>query len=101
MEARRPGDPVALRLHADHLGVGVLGNLPHQVLAVAGGHPVLGLDLFLGVDTRLETGLQLLQFGLCEFSFHARYSVSSQVRYTRSMTRAIPCPTPIHMVHRA
>ena len=29
LQRRRPADPAALRLHADHFGVGVLGNLPN------------------------------------------------------------------------
>jgi len=53
-QGRRPGDPVALRLHADDLGMGVLGNLPHERLAVIGRHPVLRLDLALGRDTGIE-----------------------------------------------
>ena len=46
--ARR--DPVSLRLHPDDLGMGVLGDLADQGVAVALGHPVRGLDLLLGVD---------------------------------------------------
>ena len=54
----RARDPVALRQHADDLGMGVLRDLPDQRLAVGLGHPVLGLDLLLGVDPRLEARLQ-------------------------------------------
>jgi hypothetical protein len=53
-EARRPGDPVAFGLHADDLGVGVLGDLADQGLAVGLGHPVAGLDPSVGLDQRLE-----------------------------------------------
>ncbi|MCY1302744.1 hypothetical protein D9M70_524210 [compost metagenome] len=44
-EAWRAGDPVAFGQHADDFGVGVLGNLPDQGLAVGIWHPVLGFDL--------------------------------------------------------
>jgi hypothetical protein len=43
-QARGAGDPVALGLHADDLGVGVLRDLADQRLAVGRGHPVAGLD---------------------------------------------------------
>jgi hypothetical protein len=42
MQGRRPGDPVALRLHPDDLGVGVLGDLADQRLAVASGIQSVG-----------------------------------------------------------
>ena len=54
LQRRRPGQPVALRLHADDLGVRVLRNLPDQRAAVRLGHPVLGLNLLFGIDARLE-----------------------------------------------
>ncbi|MNT56195.1 hypothetical protein D3C72_1934780 [compost metagenome] len=44
-ERWRAGDPVAFGQHADDFGVGVLGNLPDQGLAVGIWHPVLGFDL--------------------------------------------------------
>ena len=56
-QRRGPGDPVALGLHADDLGVGVLRDLADQRLAVAVGHPVARLDALVGVDQRLEFGL--------------------------------------------
>ena len=43
-QAGGAADPVALGLHADDLGVGVLGDLPDQRLAVGLGHVVAGLD---------------------------------------------------------
>ena len=43
-QARRPGDPVALGLHPDDLGVRVLGDLAHQGPAVGLRHLVAGLD---------------------------------------------------------
>jgi len=48
------GDPVALGLHADDLGVCVLGDLADQRLAVSLGHPVARLDPLVGVDQLLE-----------------------------------------------
>ncbi len=54
LQRRGPGDPVALGLHADDLGVGVLCDLADEVLPVALGHPIGGLDLLLGVDDRLK-----------------------------------------------
>ncbi len=50
----RAGNPVALGQLPDHLGMGVLADLPDQVLAIAFGHPVLGLDLLAGVDAGLK-----------------------------------------------
>ena len=58
LERGRAGDPVALRLHADHLRVRVLGNLPDQVFAIRLRHPVLGLDLSLLVHPLLEGRFQ-------------------------------------------
>ena len=55
----RTGDPVALRLHADDLGVRVLGDLPDQRLAVRLGHPVARLDLLVGRDDRVEVVLEV------------------------------------------
>ncbi|MBG9885073.1 hypothetical protein ABE10_00425, partial [Bacillus toyonensis] len=40
----RPRDPVPLRLHADDLGVRVLGHLTDHGLAIRLGHPVPRLD---------------------------------------------------------
>ncbi len=53
-QGRRPGDPVALGLHPDDLGVCVLGDLPDQGLAVALGHPVARLDAVVARDGRVE-----------------------------------------------
>ena len=53
-QRRCAGDPVALREHADDFGVGVLGNLPGQRLAVGRGHPVVRLDALVGIDAGLE-----------------------------------------------
>ena len=40
--------------HADDLGMRVLRHHPHELLAVALGHPVLGLDRFARGDSSLE-----------------------------------------------
>ncbi|CPM42962.1 Uncharacterised protein [Bordetella pertussis] len=61
LERRRAGDPVALGQHADDLGMGVLGNLAHQGLAIGLGHPVLGFDAHPVVDTALERLLGAFQ----------------------------------------
>src|SRR6478609_4571413 len=53
-QARRAGDPIALRLHADDLRVRVLGDLPDERLAVALGHPVPWLDALLVGDQPVE-----------------------------------------------
>ncbi len=55
LQRRCPGDPVALGLHADDLGVGVLGDLADQRLAVVVGHPVRRFDLLVGVDEGVES----------------------------------------------
>ena len=47
-------DPVAFRQHADDFGMGMLGDLPGQRLAVRRGHPVIGLNAFFGIDPRLK-----------------------------------------------
>ena len=39
------------------LGMGVLGNLPDERAPISLRHPVLGLDLDVGVDARLECAL--------------------------------------------
>jgi hypothetical protein len=49
-----PGDPVALRLHPDDLGVRVLGDLADEGLAVFLGHRVARLDPLIGGDDRIE-----------------------------------------------
>ena len=68
-QAGRPGDPVALGLHADDLGVRVLGDLADQRLAVALGHPVARLDPLVGGDQRVEAGLHaVLSVGRCRRS---------------------------------
>jgi hypothetical protein len=54
LEGGSARDPVALGQHADDLGVRVLLDLPHQRAPVMLGHPVLRLDLDVGVDARLE-----------------------------------------------
>ncbi len=57
-EGGRAGDPVALGLHPDDLGVGVLGNLADERRAVTLGHPVARLDPLIGVDQPLELHLE-------------------------------------------
>ena len=53
-QGRCARDPVAFGQHPDHFGMGMLGNLPDQRLAVGRRHPVIGLDALFGVDTRLK-----------------------------------------------
>jgi hypothetical protein len=60
LERRGAADPVALGLHADDLGVGVLRDLPDQRLPVGVGHPVPRLDLPVGLDQRVEVPLKLV-----------------------------------------
>src|SRR5690606_6832308 len=48
------GDPVALRQHADDLRMRVLRHHSSELLAIALGHPVLGLDALAGGDAGLE-----------------------------------------------
>ena len=62
-QRRRPGDPVALGQHADDLGMGVLRDLPHEEAAISLRHPVVRLDLLLGVDAGLEARLALRILG--------------------------------------
>ena len=57
-QAGRAGDPVALRKHADDLGMRVLADLADQRAAIGGGHPVVGFDARLSVDARLELRLE-------------------------------------------
>ena len=58
-QRRRPRQPVALGLHADDLGMRVLRNLANERAPIGLRHPVLGFDLFFGVDARLKC-LELL-----------------------------------------
>jgi len=55
-QRRRARDPVAFGQHADDFGMGVLGNLPRQRLAIGRRHPVVRLDPLVGIDARLELG---------------------------------------------
>ena len=57
---RGAGDPVALGLHADDLGVGVLGDLADQRLPVLLRHRVAWLDPLVGGDERIEVTSDLL-----------------------------------------
>src|ERR1700691_2212794 len=59
-QAGRAGDPVALGLHADDLGVRVLSNLSDQRLAVRVRQPVAGLDALVGGDELIEALLGVL-----------------------------------------
>ena len=57
----RGDDPIPLRLHADDLGVGVLGDLADQGLPVVLRHPVGGFDLVLGgADDFLEASSRVI-----------------------------------------
>jgi hypothetical protein len=56
-QRRGTGDPVALGLHTDDLGVGVLGDLADQGLAVLLRHPVARLDPVVARDRLVELGL--------------------------------------------
>ncbi len=58
LEAGRAADPVAFGQHADDFAVRMLADLAHQRLAVAVGHPVLRLDLAVGVDLRVKARLR-------------------------------------------
>jgi len=51
-QAGGAGEPVALRPHADDLGMRMLRDLPDQGAAIGLRHPVIGLDLLLGRDLR-------------------------------------------------
>src|SRR5262249_54539840 len=55
-ETGRAREPVAFRLHADDLGMGVLRDLADEGAPIPFGHPVVGLDLELGVNLGLEPG---------------------------------------------
>ena len=79
-QARRAADPVALGLHADDLGVRVLGDLADQGLAVGLGHLVAGLDPAVGGEKVAERlGLAGLAgaFGTAEvIAVHAGHGTS-------------------------
>jgi hypothetical protein len=57
LQRRGAADPVALGLHADDLGVRVLGDLADQRPAVRVGHGVARLDLLVGGDHLVERGV--------------------------------------------
>lgn len=50
-------DPVGFGLHADDFGVGVLGDLAGEGLAVLFGHPVAGLNAGVPGNELVEVGL--------------------------------------------
>ena len=58
-QAGRAADPVAFGQHADDFAVRVLADLAHQGFAVGLGHPVLRLDLAVGIDAGVKAGLCL------------------------------------------
>ena len=79
LQGRCPRDPVALRQLADDLRMRVLRDLADQCLAVGLRHPLLGLDLDVGVDPVLEclllrrhriARLDLIEAGLHHLSVH-------------------------------
>jgi hypothetical protein len=57
-QRRGPGQPRPLGLHADDLGVGVLGDLADEGRAVTLRHPVGRLDALIGVDEFEEARLE-------------------------------------------
>jgi hypothetical protein len=74
LQGRGAGDPVALRLHADDLGMGMLGDLADQGLAISLRHPLLRLNLNVGIDAILEGTLLrrhlLLGLDVLDARFH-------------------------------
>jgi hypothetical protein len=62
LQTGRAGYPVAFGKHAHDLTVPMLADLPDQILAVVGRHPVFRLDLLLGVHFLLE---QRFFFAFC------------------------------------
>jgi hypothetical protein len=102
LQRRRPRDPVALGKLADDLGMRVLADLADQRLAIALGHPLLGLDLLAPVDALLEgalLGRHLL--GLLQAVGLDQLGVHGLPPQTRSMMAAMPWPTPMHIVQSA
>ena len=93
-QARRPGDPVALRQHADDFRVGVLRDLPDQGLAVALRHPVLGLDPLVAVDPALEVLLRLGRPAFQRNRLVARLDVQPLRVHARALLVAVPRPKP-------
>src|SRR6478735_8953497 len=57
LQAGGAGNPVGFRLHADDLGVRVLGDLAKEGLAVGRRHPVAGLDPRVLSDDPVKVGL--------------------------------------------
>ena len=72
LQRRRARDPVAFGQHADDLRVRVLRDLADQRAAIGVGHPVLGLDLDVGVDARLERALLVRHVRVGADPGHAR-----------------------------
>ncbi len=58
-ERGRAGEPVTLGLHTHYFGVGVLGDLANEILAVALRHPIFRFDLFLSLNFDLEILFEL------------------------------------------
>src|SRR3984885_9186472 len=61
----RTRDPVAFGQHTDNLGMGVLRDLSYERAPVGLGHPFLGLDLLVTLDSRLEARRERRLVGRC------------------------------------
>ncbi len=102
-QARRTADPRALGLHADDLGVGVLGDLAHQRLAVVLRHDVARLDAAVVADDAPEVlhaglhdsrGGRWLGAGLGRDEVVAVHEAeTTRGCYTRSATLQVVCNT--------
>src|SRR6202035_118273 len=90
-EARRPGDPVALGQHADDLAVRVLRDLADEGAPVGIGHPVVGLDLLLGVDARVKARELRLGLGLAFARAILRVKQALGVHARQYITEKRPC----------
>ena len=92
------GDPIALGQLSYDFRMRMLRDLTDQGFAIARGHPILWLNLFACINARLEG----VQFRTAIRIFRLYHLCIHQITpYTRSKIRAVPCPTPTHMVHSA
>ena len=68
-QGRGAGDPIAFRLHPDHLRMSVLADLPNVVRPIIIGHPILWLYFFFCINVLLKFVQFFLKVHSRDFGF--------------------------------